>query len=151
MLTPNGKGWKRSSTQQELAESSAKLRALLDDAMLTQVEAADLLGIDHRTMRRYVLGQAGYSYCMWFSMLVLHEQKAAEKPNPNALRTLKREDLDRELDKWRDELAQCASASRAHARAADHLRAIHEEFIRRDEQRLDVRASLSQKTQCESL
>jgi hypothetical protein len=27
----------------------------LDDAMLSQAEAADLIGVDHRTMRRYVL------------------------------------------------------------------------------------------------
>src|SRR4051812_12285965 len=86
MLIPNGKSWTRATTKQELDEASAKLRALLEDAMLTQVEAADMLGIDHRTMRRYVLGQVGYSYCVWFAMLVVHEQKTAEKPNADALR-----------------------------------------------------------------
>ena len=147
MLTPDAKGWKRATTKQELEEAGAKLQALLDDAMLTQVEAADLLGVDHRSMRRYVLGQTGYPYCVWFAMLVLHEQKVAEKPSPGTLRMLKREELDRELDRWRDELSRCARASRAHARASDHLRAIHDEFVRRDEQRHNARASPPQTNQ----
>jgi hypothetical protein len=133
MLIPNGKSWTRATTKQELDEASAKLRALLEDAMLTQVEAADMLGIDHRTMRRYVLGQVGYSYCVWFAMLVVHEQKTAEKPNADALRAMKQDELEREFHKWSAQRSQCAGASRAYARAADHIRAIQAELVRRDE------------------
>ena len=82
MLIPDAKSWKRPTTKQEQKEGGAMLQALVDDAMLTQAEAADLLGVNHRTMTRYLLGQTAYPYCVWFAMLVLQEQKAAERPNP---------------------------------------------------------------------
>jgi predicted transcriptional regulator len=131
MLTPNAKGWKRPATKAEQEEAGAKLQALLDDAMLTQAEAADLIGVDHRTMRRYVLGQTSYPYSVWFAMLVLQQQKVAEKPNPGNLRKMKREELDREFDKWRDEQSRCAGASYAYARAAAHVRAVLDELLER--------------------
>jgi transcriptional regulator with XRE-family HTH domain len=121
---------------QEQKEAGALLQTLLDDSMLTQAEAADLIGVNHRTMRRYVLGQTAYPYSVWFAMVVLQEQKAAERPSPITLRMLEREDLDLELDKWRDEQSRCGNASRAYARAAEHVRAILEEVDRRDEQQL---------------
>ena len=136
MLIPDAKDWKRPVTKLEQQEAGARLQALLDDAMLSQVEAADLIGVDHRTMRRYVLGQTTYPYCVWYVMQVICDLKRAERPNPIMLRKLKREDLHRELEKWREEQSRMSSASRAYARAAEHLRALHEEFSRRDERRL---------------
>ena len=88
MLIPDAKSWKRPTTKQEQKEAGAMLQALVDDAMLTQAEAADLLGVNHRTMTRYLLGQTVYPYCVWFAMLVLQEQKAAERPNPVNLRNV---------------------------------------------------------------
>ena len=140
MLIPDAKSWKRPTTKQERKEAGAMLQALVDDAMLTQAEAADLLGVNHRTMTRYLLGQTAYPYCIWFAMLVLQEQKASERPNPAKLRKLTREGLDCELHKWRDAQLRCGNASRAYARAGEHLCAILEEFIRRGEKPDDVRA-----------
>jgi 2-phosphoglycerate kinase len=136
MLTPDAKGWKRPASKIERQEAGARLQALLDEAMLSQVEAADLIGVDHRTMRRYVCGQTNFPYCVWFVMQVIRDQKRAERPNPGILLKLKREELHHEHDKWRAEQSRMSSASRAYARAAEHLRALHEEFVRRDEQRL---------------
>jgi predicted transcriptional regulator len=136
MLIPDAKDWKRPVSKIEQQEAGARLQALLDQAMLSQVEAADLIGVDHRTMRRYVLGQTAYPYCVWYVMQVICHHKSAERPNPLLLRKLKREELHRELDKWRDEQSRMSSASRAYARAAEHLRALHDEFVRRDEKRL---------------
>jgi hypothetical protein len=140
MLIPDAKGWKRPTTKQEQKEAGALLQALVDDAMLTQAEAADLLGVNHRTMTRYLLGQTVYPYSVWFAMVVLQERKAAERPDPGNLRNLPREDLNRELHKWRDAQLRCGNASRAYARAGEHLCAILEEFIRRGEKPHDVRA-----------
>jgi predicted transcriptional regulator len=142
MLIPDAKDWKRPVSKIEQKEAGARLQALLDQAMLSQVEAADLIGVDHRTMRRYVLGQTAYPYCVWYVMQVICHYKSAQRPNPNVLRKLKREELHRELDKWRDEQSRMSSASRAYARAAEHLRALHEEFVRRDEKRLVESSSL---------
>jgi transcriptional regulator with XRE-family HTH domain len=147
MLIPDAKAWKRPTTEQEQKEAGAKLQALLDDAMLTQTEAADLIGVNHRTMRRYVLGQTAYPYSVWFAMVMLQEQKAAERPNPSILRKLTREELDRELDKWRAEQSRCSNASRAYARAAEHLRAVFDELVRRDDKRHDARAMPPQRAQ----
>ena len=144
MLIPDAKSWKRPTTKQERKEAGAMLQALVDDAMLTQAEAADLLGVNHRTMTRYLLGQTAYPYCVWFAMLVLQEQKAAERPNPGSLRYLTFEDLTLELHKWRDAQSRCGNASRAYARAAEHLRTIHEEFSRRGEKPHDMRATPEQ-------
>ncbi len=135
MLIPDAKDWKRPGTLSEQVEAGARLQALLDEAMLSQAEAADLIGVDHRTMRRYELGQTAYPYSVWFVRLVLRDQKVAQRPNPGNLRKMKREDLDRELDRWRAEQTRCSSASRAYARAAEHLRALHDEFVRRDKKR----------------
>ena len=140
MLSPDAKAWKRPTTKQERKEAGAMLQALVDDAMLTQAEAADLLGVNHRTMTRYLLGQTAYPYSVWFAMLVLQEQKAAERPDPTSLRKLTIEDLNRELHKWRDAQSRCGNASRAYARAGEHLCAILEEFIRRGKKPHDARA-----------
>jgi hypothetical protein len=136
MLIPDAKDWKRPDSKIEQQEAGARLQALLDQAMLSQVEAADLIGVDHRTMRRYVLGQTAYPYCVWYVMQVICHHKSAERPNPSVLRKLKREELHRELERWRDEQSRMSSASRAYARAAEHVRALHDEFVRRDEKRL---------------
>ena len=140
MLSPDAKAWKRPTTKQERKEAGAMLQALVDDAMLTQAEAADLLGVNHRTMTRYLLGQTAYPYSVWFAMVVLQEKKAAERPDPGNLRKLTLEDLNRELHKWRDAQLRCGNASRAYARAGEHICAILEEFIRRGEKPHDVRA-----------
>jgi len=140
MLSPDAKAWKRPTTKQERKEAGAMLQALVDDAMLTQAEAADLLGVNHRTMTRYLLGQTAYPYSVWFAMLVLQEQKAAERPNPGNLRYLTFEDLTLDLHKWRDAQSQCGNASRAYARAGEHVRTLLKEFSRRGEKPHDVRA-----------
>jgi hypothetical protein len=80
-------------------------------------------------------------------MLVLKEQICAEKPNPGALRKMKREDLGRELDRRRKEQLRYASTSRAYARAAEQLRAVYDEFIRRDEKRQDGTVKPAEMTQ----
>ena len=136
MLIPDAKDWKRPASKEEQQEAGAKLQALLDEAMLSQVEAADLIGVDHRTMRRYVLGQTAYPYSVWYVMQVICHHKRAERPNPGVLRKLKREELHREFERWREEQSRMSCASRAYARAAEHLRALHDEFVRRDEKRL---------------
>ena len=132
MLIPNAKGWKRSPKKKEAGE---RLQALLDDAMLSQAEAADLIGVDHRTMRRYVAGRSGYPYCVWFALQVLREHRDQIKPSPSALRKLKRDQLDADLVKWRTEQQKWPNASKGYARAAEHIRAILDELIRRDEKR----------------
>lgn len=77
MLIPNAKGWKRATTKQEQQEAGAKLRTLISEAMLTRAEAADLIGVDQRTMRRYVLGQTRYPYSVWFAVQVLKNRADA--------------------------------------------------------------------------
>lgn len=49
------------------------LRALLETAGLTQNAAADAIGIDHRSMRRYLLGERPIPYLVQYGV----EQLAA--------------------------------------------------------------------------
>lgn len=52
------------------------LRALIEQAGLTQINAAEAIGVDHRTMRRWLLGERPIPYLAQYAV----EQLAAEAP-----------------------------------------------------------------------
>jgi len=112
-------------------DSPVYLRALIEDAGLSQAEVAKRIGIDERTFRRYLTGESGISYPVQFTVEALvyfihHEWSQAELKERSASQ------LHYTLRQLRSELADLSPASHAHTRLETRIRAIEKELKRKD-------------------
>ena len=107
------------------------LRELIEKAMVAQSEAAVLIGINERSMRRYLDGTYEIPYVVQFCMECLAADAQSRRPNKATLRRTKRKELEEMRARWEAEQAKYVSPAAGYKRAGEHLSAIYAELLRR--------------------
>lgn len=119
----------RPNVEEHRPGDGAYLRELLDGANVAQAEVAEALGIDPRTMRRYVA--AGAPYVVQFCIECYCAAVAADAPTARSVRDTSQWQLARDRNQLAAQLEQLAPPSIAHARISEALNVIDREMVRR--------------------
>jgi transcriptional regulator with XRE-family HTH domain len=114
------------------APDADRLRALIEGAQLAQAEVAAGIGVDARTMRRYLDGSVAYSYPVWFTVQAFVAAARAARVSPAKASEQASRELVTAARGIQRKLARLPTAAKERSRARRQLSVIATELRRRE-------------------